>query len=210
LSSGAQQRITATVGALTDHVLGHKSASCWKNDQMALMECRDDVELLGGDAEAFGQVYLRHEDFVLSVFLRRCGSADLAADLTAETFARALAGRRAFDPSRGEPRGWLYGIARHVLADSLARGRVEDSARRELRLERLALDDEAISRIEELAGNAALDGLPQDQQTAVRGRVLHEAEYEELARALRCSPSVVRQRVSRGLRALRARLQESA
>jgi RNA polymerase sigma-70 factor (ECF subfamily) len=176
-------------------------------------DSRVDAELLAGDAEAFGLFYARHEDFVLSVFLRRCGSAELAADLTAETFARALAGRGAFDASRGESRGWLYGIARHVLADSLARGRVEDSARRALGLERLALDDEAIARIEELTDElalAALDGLPQAQRIAVRGRVLEEAEYEELARALRCSPSVVRQRVSRGLRALRQRLQESA
>jgi RNA polymerase sigma-70 factor (ECF subfamily) len=179
---------------------------------MVPVDCLDDVELLAGDAEAFGRFYERHEDFVLSVFLRRCESAELAADLTAETFARALAGRHAFDASRGEPRGWLYGIARHVLADSLARGRVDDSTRRELSLERLALDDDAITRIEELAGDvalAALDGLPPDQRLAVRGRVLEEAEYGELARALRCSPSVVRQRVSRGLRALRQRLQES-
>lgn len=179
---------------------------------MALADQHIDVELLAGDAEAFGRFYARHEDFVLSVFLRGCGSAELAADLTAETFARALAGRHTFDASRGEPRGWLYGIARHVLSDSLARGRVEDSTRRELSLERLALDDEAITRIEELTGDAALtalDDLPQDQRIAVAGRILQEAEYEQLARALRCSPSVVRQRVSRGLRALRERLQES-
>ena len=180
---------------------------------MIAADCLVDVELLAGDAEAFGRFYARHEDFVLSVFLRRCGSAELAADLTAETFARALAGRCAFDASRGEPRGWLYGIARHVLADSLARGRVEDGTRRELGLQRLVLDDEAIARIGELTDDvalAALDGLPEDQRIAVRGRVLEEAEYEELARALHCSPSVVRQRVSRGLRALRQRLQESA
>jgi len=190
----------------------HKSALGWKNDQMVTADCRVDVELLAGDAEAFGRFYARHEDFVLSVFLRRCGSAELAADLTGETFARALAARRTFDAARGEPRGWLYGIARHVLADSLARGRVEDGTRRELGLQRLALDDEAIARIEQLTGDvalAALNGLPPNQRIAVRGRVLEEAEYEELARVLRCSPSVVRQRVSRGLRALRQRLQES-
>jgi RNA polymerase sigma factor (sigma-70 family) len=184
----------------------------WKNNQMALADQQIDVELLAGDAEAFGRFYARHEDFVLSVLLRRCGSAELAADLTAETFARALAGRHAFDASRGEPRGWLYGIARHVLSASLARGRVEDSVRRELGLRRLSIDDEAITRIEELIGDvaiAALDDLPEDQRIAVRGRVLDEAEYEELATALRCSPSVVRKRVSRGLRALRERLQES-
>jgi RNA polymerase sigma factor (sigma-70 family) len=169
-----------------------------------------DVQLLAGDAAAFGEFYARHEDFILAVFLRRCANAELAADLTAETFARALAGRRAFDSSRGEPRGWLYGIARHVLAESLKRGRVEDSARRGLRLERLELDDEAIARIGELTGDealAALEGLPADQRAAVRGRVLEEAEYDALAAALRCSQSVVRKRVSRGLGTLRKRLE---
>src|ERR1035441_7593996 len=91
-------------------------------------ENRSDAELLGGDADAFGGFYARHEDFVLAVFLRRLGSgrADLAADLTSETFAQALASRGSFDVSRGEPRAWLYGIARHVLADSLDRGQVRD------------------------------------------------------------------------------------
>jgi DNA-directed RNA polymerase specialized sigma24 family protein len=35
-----------------------------------------------------------------------------------------------------------------------------------------------------------------------------EHDYDHLAAELRCSPSVVRQRVSRGLRALRADLTE--
>jgi RNA polymerase sigma-70 factor (ECF subfamily) len=88
---------------------------------------------------------------------------------------------------------------------------VQDRARKRLHVERLVLDDEAIARIDALAGDAvlaALDGLPEDQQLAVRGRILDESEYEDLARALGCSPSVVRQRVSRGLRTLRQRLEE--
>ena len=78
-------------------------------------------------------------------------------------------------------------------------------------MERVALDDDAIARIDELTGDvalAALEGLAEDQRLAVRGRVLEESEYEELAQALRCSTSVVRQRVSRGLRILRDRLED--
>lgn len=170
----------------------------------------DDADLLAGDAEAFGVFYARHEDAVLAFFLRRVRRADLAADLTAETFAAALGSRRTHDPDRGEPRGWLFGIARNVLATSLRRGRVEDDARRRLGLERLVLDDAALARVEELAGApalAALEDLPPDQRDAVAGRVVQERTYEELAAALQCSESVVRQRVSRGLRALRSRLQ---
>jgi RNA polymerase sigma factor (sigma-70 family) len=175
-------------------------------------ETRVDAELLAGDAEDFGRFYARNEDFVLAIFKRRVGgTAELAADLTAETFAQALVARRKFDAARGTPRAWLYGIARHVLADGLERGRVQDRARRRLGIERLHLDDEAIARIEELTGDvalAALAELPEEQRLAVSGRILDEFEYDELARALRCSPSVVRKRVSRGLRTLHARLEE--
>jgi RNA polymerase sigma-70 factor (ECF subfamily) len=172
----------------------------------------DDATLLLGDAEQFGAFYGAHEDYVLALFLARGARPEVAADLTAETFARALAARSRFDPARGEPRGWLTGIARHVYADSVGRGRVQDAARRKLGLQRLEIDDEAIARIEELAGDVALralEELPEDQRVAVRARVLGEAGYDELAAALGCSPSVARKRVSRGLRTLRERLRES-
>jgi RNA polymerase sigma factor (sigma-70 family) len=169
-----------------------------------------DASLLAGDAHDFAAFYRRHEDAVLAFFLRRTRGGNLAADLTAETFARALAGRRRFDPSIGEPGAWLFGIARNLLATSLQRGRVDDSMRRRLGIEPLTLDDAAIARINELDGSpvvAALDELPVDQRAAVVGRVVDEQSYPELAGRLRCSESVVRQRVSRGLRTLRNRLE---
>jgi RNA polymerase sigma-70 factor (ECF subfamily) len=171
----------------------------------------EDARLLGGSAVDFGQFYERHERFVLSIFLRQRTSAEAAADLAAETFARALAGRRRFEPSRGAPRAWLAGIARHVLIESLRAGRTQDRVRRRLRVERLELDDAAIERINELADEkalAALDELPEDQRIAVRGRVVDEHEYDLLASRLRCSDSVVRKRVSRGIEAMRARLEQ--
>jgi RNA polymerase sigma factor (sigma-70 family) len=82
--------------------------------------------------------------------------------------------------------------------------------RRRLGMEPLHLDDDALARIDELTGDealAALDELPDDQREAVRAHVLDERGYDELAAELRCSQSVVRQRVSRGLRALRSRLE---
>jgi RNA polymerase sigma-70 factor (ECF subfamily) len=169
----------------------------------------DDYALLRGDARDFAAFYRRHEDAVLAFFLRRTGVAELAADLTAETFARALEGRRRFDASIGEAGAWLFGIARNLLATSVQRGRVDDSMRRRLGMQRLALDDDAVARIDALDGSpavTALAGLPDDQRAAVVGRVVDEQTYAALASTLRCSQSVARQRVSRGLRALRDRL----
>jgi RNA polymerase sigma-70 factor (ECF subfamily) len=47
----------------------------------------------------------------------RIGDGHDAEDVTSETFARALRYRESFDPRRGEPVGWLIGIARRCIAD---------------------------------------------------------------------------------------------
>lgn len=47
----------------------------------------------------------------------RIGDGHDAEDVTSETFARALRYRDSFDPERGEPVGWLIGIARRCIAD---------------------------------------------------------------------------------------------
>jgi RNA polymerase sigma-70 factor (ECF subfamily) len=174
-----------------------------------------DAELLGrtvDDPEAFGVFYDRFEADVLRFFYRATRRADIAADLTAEVFAAALASASAFNRELGSARGWLFGIARHELADAWERGRVEDRARRRLGLEPLALTDEMIERVEQLGGERStlelLEGLPDDQRRAIKGRILEERDYAELAAALSCSESVARQRVSRGLRTLRQRLEQ--
>jgi RNA polymerase sigma factor (sigma-70 family) len=181
-----------------------------------LSRCSDArlLELTSQDAEAFGVFYDRFEGDVLTFFRRATGRADLAADLTGEVFAQALASSARFDRRQGAARAWLFGIARHELADLWDRGRVENRARQRLGIEPLVLSDAAIERIDELAENGSgvvlelLAELPEDQRIAVRGRIVDERGYEDLAASLSCSPSVARQRVSRGLRTLRDRLKE--
>jgi len=179
----------------------------------------DDAELLSetvrGEPEAFGEFYERFESAVLGYFYRATGRSDVAVDLTAETFAQALESARSYRPDLGSARAWLFGIAHHELANAFEHRRVQDAARRRLKLEALVLRDTALDEIEWLAISAdgdalsLLSELPSDQREAIRGRVLDERGYPELAASLACSPSVVRQRVSRGLRNLRTRLDKT-
>lgn len=162
-----------------------------------------------GDGRAFAEFYRRWERPVAGFFVRAVGSGEVAADLTAEVFAEALSSAGRFDPARGRAAAWLFGIARHLLARSRERGRVENQARVRLGLPPLALDDELIARIEAAGDDRALGllaGLPEDQRRALQARVLNEQGYDEIAAELQCSESVVRKRVSRGLAALRTRL----
>jgi RNA polymerase sigma-70 factor (ECF subfamily) len=98
-------------------------------------------------AHEFAAFYRHFERPVLGFFVNATGRSDLGADLTAETFARALEGVAAFDPTRGRADQWLFGIARHVLAESYRRGRVEASARARLGMPELILDDDTAETI---------------------------------------------------------------
>jgi RNA polymerase sigma factor (sigma-70 family) len=176
---------------------------------------REDEELLraaAGDPAAFARFYRRHVRGVIAFFHRRTGDAETAADLTAETFAAALEGCHRFDPGRGAPAAWLYGIAHRQLATLHRHGGVERRARRRLRMPRIELTDEMLERVEAIADaervevDVALAALPGEQRDAVRARVLDERSYEEIAAAQRISTPAARQRVSRGLAALRAHL----
>jgi RNA polymerase sigma factor (sigma-70 family) len=177
----------------------------------------DDQDLLSriaaGDDEAFSAFYRAHLDAVVAFFRRRVPEPELAFDLAAETFAAVVIGAHSY-AGEGPPIGWLFGIARNKLRASLRRGRVEDDARRRLRLDAVLLDDADLRRVEERALDgraglvASLEALPAATSAALLARVVDERSYGEIAAELGCSEQVVRQRVHRGLTALRAGLEE--
>ena len=186
------------------------------------MHVRGDEELLlasAGDADAFAAFYRRHVDAVLAYFVVRTRRPDVAADLTAETFAAALRGVGRYRRRQEPAAAWLFAIARNKLADAARRGTVADRARRRLGMEPVPLTDADLERVEALADLAAggaralmalVEALPATQREAIVAHVLDERDYPEIARELRCSEAVVRKRVSRGLATLRAQLEEQS
>src|SRR3954469_12736923 len=63
----------------------------------------DEVPLPGTAPAGFEEFYGRHVDALLGFFSRRTRDAELAADLTAETFAAALSAPRRFRPAPHAP-----------------------------------------------------------------------------------------------------------
>jgi RNA polymerase sigma-70 factor (ECF subfamily) len=164
-----------------------------------------------GDApELFAVLYRRHADAVLVFLVRRTADAQVAADLCAETFAAAFAQRARFRDERSSALPWLFGIARRQLGSYARRQRVSRRYRRRLGVSDVALGDDELDRVEQLADlaairaelAAALDALPDGQRDAVRLRVVDELPYVEVARRLGVSEGAARVRVSRALAAL--------
>ena len=167
------------------------------------------------DADAVADLYAVMSERLLVFFARRTYDGEIALDLTAETFARALECRRQFrGDTEGRAAGWVWGIARNVLGEFFKRGRVERRALRRIGLEPPTVSDEEIERIEQLAGvhglraavATALGELGADQRQALRLRVVEELEYPLLG----VSEATARARVSRGLRRLALVLEEPA
>ena len=179
---------------------------------MSNEEQRSDTELLlesRTSAEPFGVFYERHVASVLSFFRRRVPGPEEAFDLTAETFAAALASLPRYEPGPEPPVAWLFAIARHKLSEALRRSRVQDEARRALAMEPIQLDDDAIEILERTARSSAvelLETLAPEQRDAIKAHHLEDRGYTEIAGELRCSESVIRKRVSRGLAALQVQL----
>jgi RNA polymerase sigma-70 factor (ECF subfamily) len=158
----------------------------------------------------FEQIYRDNADAVMGYFARRAGEPQLMADLTSETFVRAAGTFASFDPRKGTPRAWLFGIAAHVYArhcDQAANGREA--------IERLA-GHRSLERdeIEELAGKIDAERagqeliehcsrLPQTERAAIELVGLVGLTPKEAAAALGVSRVVLRKRLSRARARLR-------
>ncbi len=177
---------------------------------MRIDAARTDEELLTScETDAFAVFYDRHARTLLGYFARRTGDPQIAADLTAETFASAISAQGRYEPTGAPALAWLFTIATRRLADYQRRGAVDQRMRRALAMHTPRLSSEDAAMIRMLADDAAhtlLAVLPSDQRDAVAGHVIDDRGYAELADELHTTEAAVRQRVSRGLATLRRRM----
>ena len=122
----------------------------------------DDHHGSGSDA-GFSAVYVEHVDGIYGFLARRVG-AQLAEELTAQTFTEALARHDRYDPERGPIGPWLFGIAANLL-------------RRHYRQE-----ERALRAIAAYAGRVPLAG--EDDEERTDSRVVADDWWPDVARAL--------------------------
>jgi RNA polymerase sigma factor (sigma-70 family) len=173
-------------------------------------DSRAAVRRVGRDPAAFEEFYREHVRDVLRFITRRVESPHDAADLTAEVFLRVIGGADGYRGGPGGARGWLYGIARNVVAAER-----RDAARQRRNETRIAghrlLDGDDLVRVEEqidaahrvaaLAGE--LTALP-DGERAVLELVSYDGlTVAEAATALGIRPTAARVRLHRARRTAR-------
>ncbi len=164
---------------------------------------------IGSDPEAFEAFYREHLDAVQRFIARRTASPHDAADLTADVFLAAIAAAGRYRPERGSPIGWLFGIARHVVAEHARRG-----ARNVNLLNRISgqalLDADSLATVEDrLAAHQdaralyrALSTLPEADRALIELIALDGLTVADAAQVLGVKPGTARVRLHRARRQL--------
>jgi RNA polymerase sigma factor (sigma-70 family) len=168
----------------------------------------------GRDATAeFERLYRSQVGSVTAFFARRSTDPQAVADLTAETFVRAITSFGTFDAGKGSARAWMFGIAHRVYA-----AHCEEYGRNQAKVQRLAgrreLDrdqvGELLDRIDaERDGRALvseLTALPELDRAMVELVDIAGLRTKEAASVLGLSAGAARMRLMRA----RGRLRKTA
>jgi RNA polymerase sigma-70 factor (ECF subfamily) len=157
--------------------------------------------------ERFERLYSEHAAPLLRYLIMQAGDEQLAEDVLADTFERALRARRRFDPRRGSEKTWLYSIARNCLLDRHRRSGAEARA-----LERAGTGGQSsgstgVEAVESRdAVQRAMVTLSAEEREAIALRYGADLTVPELARVLDEPLTTMEGRVYRALRKLRDEL----
>ena len=153
-------------------------------------------------AHDFAEAAERHLDDVHAFLVYLTGDRNVAEELTAETFARALERWRRYDPRRGSARTWLCQVARSTALDHF---RAEERRRR--RENRFSLQVPEAHEVvfgeglsPELGG--ALSRMSAADRAVIALRVVLDLDAESAGAVLGISPTACSTRLSRALQRL--------
>jgi RNA polymerase sigma-70 factor, ECF subfamily len=170
----------------------------------------EDLSDVAGDPAAFEAFYRRHVAVVSRFLARRVTDPPLVADLTAEVFYEVIRSAHTYRRGRGSELGWIYGIARNVLANDRRREALRLRAEKDSAGRRL-LDDDDIARLEERIDaesaarrlRQALSLLPGNEREVVELVAVDGLSVKDAAVALGIRPGTARVRLYRARRAAR-------
>ena len=150
--------------------------------------------------ETFTEVHDRHFAAIYRYVAGRLG-AQVAEDVAAETFLVAFDRRKTFDPTRGELRAWLFGIATNLVSRHRRKEARHYRALARLDTPRPAEGHE--NRVLD-AGRLgkALSRLTAGERDVLLLVALADLGYAEVADALGISPGTVGSRLTRARKKL--------
>ena len=151
-----------------------------------------------------GELYARYAQDVFRFAFFLCGQRELAEDIAAETFARALTTTARVQP--GSVKAYLFAIARNLFLDwARTQHRTTQLIDEDLDAADLGPGPDLIatSRQDLETTRAALQQLPEAERAALVMSVWDGLPHEQIAAALGCSVPAVKVRIHRARLRLR-------
>lgn len=171
-----------------------------------------DATFSAGPPEVLRRAFDRHSPLVYT-FCRRAVSADLAHDVTQAVFITGWKQRHRFDPQRGPLAGWLVGIARYKILESLRRRQlylIDDwSAGRGPAAVGLVSPDSVGALADRLVLANAMNELPARTQQLIMLAFNEQLSHAEVAASTGLPIGTVTSELRRGLERLRRNMDQS-
>ncbi len=153
---------------------------------------------------AFDRLYRSSRDDVYAYVASLVRDAAAAEDVTATAFERAYRKRSRFDPSRGEPRAWLFGVARNAALDELRhRGRQAELAAEPADLATAPAHESAETSERRLALSAALATLEGHERELIALKFFAGLSNAEISAVIGVSESNAGTKLHRAVTKLR-------
>ncbi len=159
---------------------------------------------------AFDRLYRSSRDDVYAYVAGLLRDRAAAEEVVATAFERAYRKRSRFDSRRGEPRAWLFGIARNAALDELRRrGRQAELAAEPEDLDAAPADEGAEAAERRLALNAGLARLAPRDRELIALKYFAGLANAEIATVLAISESNAGTRLHRAVTKLREACDEA-
>jgi RNA polymerase sigma-70 factor, ECF subfamily len=168
--------------------------------------------LLGGDKEAFAELYRRRHGNIYRFALHMTGRPEMADDVAQETFMVLIKNSATYDETKGAVNSFLLGIARNQVLRRLRQERpnvsVEEHREEIDHGALLRSHQSSFARKEKIdAVRRAILSLPEHYREVVILCELQEVSYAETALILNCAVGTVRSRLHRARAILAEKLE---
>jgi RNA polymerase sigma-70 factor (ECF subfamily) len=148
------------------------------------------AEFAEGDADVWREFLGREIPLLYEMFMKRWTNPSLAEELVQKTVFDAVRGRGSYDPSRGSPEEWIFGIARNNIRLEIrkraSRPAVNGSISSYLEvIDTKALPNEVLEREETLAAvRSALSRLESKEQAVLRAKYIEGLSARDIAQQM--------------------------
>lgn len=187
---------SANIAATSRDVVGERLADVRSIDAVPGLV----VAAKEGDKDAFGRLYRLHSAAITRMVRFHLGADH--EDAVSEVFVRAWSALPRYRDTGAPFAAWLYGIARHVVADEIRR------RMRTVPSDRVPDGVSAFQGEDRLMIAEAMAKLPDTQRQVIELKFLLGMKNPEVAGALGISTGAVNAKQWRGLAALRTLLEE--